>query len=180
SVQSLARKGRVDDVVAEYGQVIVDECHHVPAISFELVVSEAKARYVTGLTATPRRRDGHHPIVQMQLGPPRFTVNARAHAANRLFRHCLAAHETGFSLPDGWQDAGIQAIYGALAADETRNERIVDDVIAAVDAGWSPLVLTERKEHLMFLADCLSDFVRHLVACQGGRGARGRAELNQN
>jgi superfamily II DNA or RNA helicase len=71
-IQSLVREERVDNVVATYGQVIVDECHHIPAVSFERVLAEMKARFVTGLTATPRRRDGLHPILEMQLGPVRF------------------------------------------------------------------------------------------------------------
>jgi len=80
-IQSLVRKGSVNDSVARYGHVIVDECHHVPAVSFERVLSEVKARYVVGLTATPERRDGHHPILEMQLGPIRFSVDARNQAA---------------------------------------------------------------------------------------------------
>jgi hypothetical protein len=76
-IQSLVRKGQVKDLVAGYGHVIVDECHHLPAISFERVLSEVKARYLVGLTATPQRRDGHHPITEMQLGPIRFFVDAR-------------------------------------------------------------------------------------------------------
>ena len=68
-LQSLGRKGSIDDRGAGYGQVIVDECHHLSAFSYERILGEAKARYVLGLTATPQRRDGHHPIVEMQLGP---------------------------------------------------------------------------------------------------------------
>lgn len=179
TIQSLVRKNRVADVVGEYGQVIVDECHHVPAFSFEQVISEAKARYVTGLTATPRRRDGHDPIMEMQLGPLRFTVNTRAQAADRPFKHLLVAHETGFQLPDGGHDTSIQAIYRGLVADTARNELILDDVIAAVEAGRSPLLLTERRDHLALLADHLSGFVRHLIVCHGGMGARQRQQLNQ-
>jgi hypothetical protein len=78
-IQSLVRKDKVEDLVAEYGQVIVDECHHLPAVSFERVLSEVKARYVVGLTATPQRRDGHQPITEMQLGPVRFKVDAKRH-----------------------------------------------------------------------------------------------------
>ncbi len=88
-IQSLVRLGSVDDLVATYGQVIVDECHHIPAVSFERVLSEVKARFVIGLTATPRRRDGLHPITEMQLGPVRFAVDARSQAAQRPFDHRL-------------------------------------------------------------------------------------------
>ncbi len=68
-IQSLVHRDKVHDLVGGYGHVVVDECHHLPAISFEQVLSEVKARYITGLTATPQRRDGHHPIAEMQLGP---------------------------------------------------------------------------------------------------------------
>ena len=77
-IQSIVRKGAVVDLVADYGHVVVDECHHVSAVSFERVLSEVKARYVTGLTATPKRRDGQHPIFEMQLGRPRFVIDPRS------------------------------------------------------------------------------------------------------
>jgi hypothetical protein len=83
-IQSLAHRGTVNDVVAQYGQVIVDECHHVPAASFERVLAEVKARFVVGLTATPHRRDGLHPIIEMQLGPTRFTIDARSLSFRQL------------------------------------------------------------------------------------------------
>ena len=95
-IQSVVRKDRVDDIVATYGQVIVDECHHVPAVSFERVLSEVKARFVLGLTATPERRDGHHPILPMQLGPVRFSVDPKSQAAQRPFEHKLIVRETEF------------------------------------------------------------------------------------
>ena len=86
TIQSLVRKDSVADLVTSYGQVIVDECHHLPAVQFERVLREVKARYVVGLTATPQRRDGHHPITEMQLGPVRFRVNAKSQATARPFR----------------------------------------------------------------------------------------------
>jgi superfamily II DNA or RNA helicase len=73
-LQSLVRKGTVDDVVAGYGHLVVDECHHLSARSFELVARRAKAKYVTGLSATVARKDGHHPIIFMQCGPIRHTA----------------------------------------------------------------------------------------------------------
>jgi superfamily II DNA or RNA helicase len=73
-IQSLVRRGVVDDRVGDYGHVIVDECHHLSAHSFEQVVRRAKARFVLGLSATVTRKDGHHPIVFMQCGPVRSVV----------------------------------------------------------------------------------------------------------
>lgn len=82
-IQSLVRKGDVSDLVADYGHLVVDECHHLSAASFELVARRAKARYVLGLSATVARKDGHHPIIFMQCGPIRHRVDARAQAAGR-------------------------------------------------------------------------------------------------
>jgi superfamily II DNA or RNA helicase len=176
-IQSLVREGSVDELVARYGQVIVDECHHVPAVSFERVLSEVKARFLIGLTATPRRRDGLHPILEMQLGPVRFAVDPRTQAARRPFEHRLIVRETavvGGSMDPG---LGIQTLYARLAADESRNRLIVDDVVQALGEGRSPILLTERKDHLETLATRLKPFVRHLVVLQGGMTPAARREV---
>ncbi len=131
-IQSLVRSGRVDDLVATYGHVIVDECHHIPAASFERVLGEVKARYITGLTATPRRRDGLHPIIEMQLGPVRFAVDARSQDARRPFEHRLIIRETAFGRGRALSVERIQPLYAELANDERRNHLIVDDVKSAL------------------------------------------------
>jgi hypothetical protein len=139
-MQSLVRR-EVDERVADYGHVLVDECHHVPAVSFERIMSEVRARYVTGLTATPKRRDGHHPILHFQLGSVRHTVDAKRQAAQHRFAHRLIVRNTGFRPVDS-ETSGIQQHYDRLVADSARNELILDDVIAALDEGRSPLLLT--------------------------------------
>lgn len=176
-IQSLVRKGSVEDVVASYGHVIVDECHHVPAVSFERVLSEVRARYILGLTATPHRRDGHHPILGMQLGPVRFVVDPKRQAARRPFSHELIVRETPFRLDGSAGKPGIQEIYRALAADQGRNDLILDDVIRAIDQGRSPVLLTERRDHVEFLAERLRGFVRHLIVLQGGMAGKKRREM---
>ena len=173
--QSLVRGGTVADLVAGYGHVVVDECHHGAASSFEQVLSEVRARYVTGLTATPKRRDGQHPIFEMQLGPARHVVDRRSPSAVTPFARRLVVRETEFELT-GETDLPIQRIYRSLAGDERRNDLILNDVIGALDAGRSPLVLTERKDHLDFLAGRLRAFTRHLIVLQGGVGEKKRRE----
>ena len=173
-IQSLVRKESVNDLVANYGHVIVDECHHLPAVSFERVLAEVRARFVTGLTATPQRRDGHHPIIQMQLGPVRFTVDARSQAAHHPFNHNLIIRETGLCIDD--DDLRIQEIYQRLTADKQRNNLIFDDVLQALEEGRSPILLTERKEHLEYFADRLRKFTRNLIVLQGGRSAKRRRD----
>jgi superfamily II DNA or RNA helicase len=179
-MQSLARGSQVDDIVAKYGHVIVDECHHVPAVSFERVLSEVKARYVLGLTATPERRDGHHPILDMQVGTARFAVDAKDQAVHRPFAHKLIVRETSLQVGTHQAGASIQDVYRTLAADEARNRLILDDVIRAVDEGRSPIVLTERRDHLDYLAEHLRSFVRHLIVLRGGMTARQRREIGQH
>src|SRR4029079_17113100 len=137
----------------------------------ERVLCNAKARYVTGLTATRLRRDGHHPIAQMQLGPVRFTVDAKVQAEARPFSHWLFARETEFRASDASGDTGIQELYGALARDADRNEMIINDVIRALEEGRSPILLTERKDHLEFFAK-LRSFTKNLVVLHGGMGAK--------
>jgi len=178
-IQSLVHQDAVDDLVAQYGHVIVDECHHLPAVSFERVLTHVKARYVVGLTATPQRRDGHHPITQMQLGPIRFAVDAKAQANRRPFEHRLVVRQTGFVAKGAEADAGIQALYAALASDESRNQMILDDVIDALRRGRSPILLTERKDHLEFFSKALQPIARHVIVLQGGMGAREHREVRE-
>jgi superfamily II DNA or RNA helicase/very-short-patch-repair endonuclease len=176
-IQSLVRNGVVDDRVADYGHVIVDECHHVSARSFEAVVRQAKARVVLGLSATVARKDGHHPIVTMQCGPVRHRVDARAQAAGRPFEHLVLVQPTAFEPirpSDSDKRVEFQAVYEDLVGDETRNRRIADDVIDAVRNGRSPLVLTERNAHLDRLEQLLGSDVGHLIVLRAGMGRKQR------
>jgi len=174
-IQSLVRKGEVADLVGEYGHLVVDECHRLPAPSFERVARRARPRYVLGLSATVTRKDGHHPIVFMHCGPIRHRVKARRQAAERPFNHNVLVRPTAFRQPDSADADGrvrFHEIYASLAADESRNRLIVEDVIAALNEGRSPIVLTERTEHLQNLADRLSSQVKHLFVLRGGMGRK--------
>ncbi|HUE85808.1 MAG TPA: DEAD/DEAH box helicase family protein [Vicinamibacterales bacterium] len=170
-IQSLARKGVVDDCVGDYGHLIVDECHHLSATSFEQVARQAKARFVAGLSATVARKDGHHPIIFMQCGPVRHRVSARAQAAARPFEHFVLVQSTAFlpsRSPEADKRVQFQAVYQDLIDDELRTRRICDDVVECVSSGRSPLVLTERNDHLDRLEQGLATSVRHLVVLRAG------------
>ena len=80
-MQSLTRQGETSELIEQYGHVIVDECHHLSAVSFEALLKRAKAKYVLGLTATPIRRDGQHPIIFMQCGPIRHVASRPANCS---------------------------------------------------------------------------------------------------
>jgi len=180
-IQSLVRNREVDDIVAGYGHLVVDECHHLPAVSFEAVARRAKARYVLGLSATVTRRDGHHPIIFMQCGGVRYRATARAQARRRPFRHRAILRPTAFRLPADMdtERPSIQRVYGALAADGARNGLILDDARAALEAGRSPILLTERREHARCLAESLAESARNVLVLRGGMGTRERRALMQ-
>lgn len=174
-LQSLVRKGVVHDCVANYGQVIVDECHHLSAQSFELVARRTKARFVLGLSATVSRKDGHHPIIHMQCGPIRYRVDAKSEASARPFEHSVFVRPTAFrplSAADDDHRLQFQSLYRELIHDHDRNRQICQDVVQAVRDGRSPLVLTERTDHLAAMAIELEKQVRHVVVMQGGVGVR--------
>jgi superfamily II DNA or RNA helicase len=98
-IQSLYRQDEVKDFVAEYGQMIVDECHHISAFTFEQVMRQVRAKNVVGLTATPTRKDGHHPIVYMRRGPVRFSMSARMITETTPFEHEMTPPL--YRVPDG-------------------------------------------------------------------------------
>lgn len=180
-IQSLVRKGEVDDCIADYGQLIVDECHHLSAVSFESVTRQCKAKYVLGLTATPIRKDGLQPIIFMQCGPIRHHVDAKKQAKKRPFSHFIVPRYTEFKLPSNviqqYERPPIQTVYAELAKNSRRNEMIVNDVLSALKNGRSPVILTERKEHVSFFVNRLSGYSKHIIALQGGMGKKAHQQM---
>lgn len=174
-IQSLVYQGVVADLVGQYGHLIVDECHHLSARSFEQVARRAKAKFVTGLSATVARKDGHHPIIFMQCGPVRYRVNAKAQAAAHPFEHTVLVRPTGFRpLKAASPDARRQFhdLYDELIADDSRNRLICEDVFRAAREGRSPVVLTERNEHRDHLASRLIPEIKNLIVLRGGMGQK--------
>jgi superfamily II DNA or RNA helicase len=181
-IQSLVRNGEVSDLVADYGHLIVDECHHLSAVSFELVARRTRARFVLGLSATVARKDGHHPIIFMQCGPVRYRVDAKSQAATRSFSHKVCLRETGFQYrpdQDAQSPSQITALYAALAQDEKRNDLIFDDVLLSLEAGRRPVILTERRDHLEYFRTRLKKFTRNLVVLYGGMNATERRTADE-
>jgi superfamily II DNA or RNA helicase len=180
-IQSLSKKGVVDDIVGEYGYLIVDECHHVSARSFEIVARECKAQYVTGLSATVVRKDGHHPIIFINCGPIRYNVDPRKQAALRPFTHKVSTRKTHFIIPSTFLNIDslkMNDLYVALSVDESRNQMIVDDILQALEEKRSPLVLSERREHLETLVNLLSPHVKNILVFKGGMGKKQRQKLS--
>lgn len=172
-MQSLSRGGEVSPMVENYGQVIVDECHHLGAVSFDLLLKKAKARYVLGLTATPTRRDGLQPIIFMQCGPIRYRA-ATPEGAPRDLAVIPKMLTTMSALPD---EAGIQEVFRQLANDARRTALIVSEARQAFAQGRKVLILTERADHISAIREGLSDLAPMLFTLHGRMSRKQRAEV---
>ncbi len=179
-IQSLQHKGTVEDFVADYGHVIVDECHHLSAVTFERILREVKAKYVLGLTATPTRKDGHQPIIYMQCGPIRFHLSAKKAAESSPLQHKVFPRITDFVWNRSESETAIQDIYAALIVSQERNDLIVRDLQQALSSGRSPLVLTSRTGHLDYLAGRLGGICPHIFILKGGMGTKQRKRLAES
>lgn len=169
-------EGKEKDVkpfVSEYGMVLCDECHHIAAFTFEKILREVKARYVYGLSATPVRPDGHQPIIFMQCGPVRYSVDAKSQAEKRNFSHYVIPRFTRTRLPAARQ---IQDIYSGIVKNEARNNFLISDSIRLVAEGRTPLLLTERKDHAARLAEALRGKADHVFLLLGSGKQREKRE----
>jgi superfamily II DNA or RNA helicase len=165
-MQSLSRRGEIDPLVEHYGHVIVDECHHVGAVSFDAILKRVKAKYVLGLTATPIRRDGQQPIIFMQCGPIRYTA-AKPESAPRDLEVVPRVLHKQIELP---AESGIQDVFRKLADDQERTAAIAVQIQEAFRQGRKVLVLTERTEHLAAIENALMGKVPSACSTAGCQG----------
>lgn len=170
TIQSLNSKGEIKSFITQYGQIIVDECHHISAFTFEKVLKHVRARYVYGLTATPIRKDGLHPIIFMQCGPIRFKIDAKIQAKIRPFKHTLIPRYTKLRT----NSTNVQEIYQSISTDNHRNQLLFDDVLNELEKGRSPIILTERVEHLENLQKQFKGFAKNIIVLTGNMSKKER------
>lgn len=161
-MKSLSKRDDLLEWLEGYGQVIIDECHHLSAVSYEGILKAVKSRYVVGLTATPVRRDGHHPIIFMQCGPIRHTASPPKAAPAHM--EVWPRYLPCAPIPT---NSAIQEVFRILANDTARNNAIVGDILAAYKEGRKVLVLTGRTEHLTVLREALEPQVEHCFVLHG-------------
>ena len=172
-MQSLSRLGEVSPLVENYGHIIVDECHHVGAVSFDAILKRSKAKYVLGLTATPIRRDGQQPIIFMQCGPIRYTA-AKAPSSPCDLVVVPRTRPSRIELPT---ESGIQDVFRHLVHDQGRTDAIAAAVTEAYNQGRKILVLTERTEHLDVIQAALNGKISQLFVLHGRMSKPQRAAL---
>lgn len=187
-LQSLARHSPAEiiELTAGYGQVIVDECHHIAAGSYENVVSQIGAAWWLGLTATPERKDGLEQVTTWQLGPVRHIITDTLPGQDNLVtpydgpRRDLRVHETSYRCPpdlDLAQPGAITQLGGLLASDTERNHQIAADIAVSLRDGRKCLVLSRRREHLTALAALLPD--TEALIMRGGTGTKALAAIRE-
>ena len=175
-ITSLGQGDEVNPLVKNYGMVIMDECHHAGASIAEDVLNAVSAKYVYGLTATPKRDDGQEQKIFMQFGPIRYRYTAKDRAAAQNVRHFVYPRFTRLYIPNANKLSYNQA-RRAVVESEVRNEQILSDVAACLQTGRTPLVLTKEKEHAAFLYEQLKSKADHVFLLQGGSSAKQKEEL---
>jgi superfamily II DNA or RNA helicase len=189
-LQTLVRKDNIEELVGQYGLVVVDECHHIPAAAFEYAVKQIPARRWLGLTATPYRRDKLDDLIALQLGPVRHTIthstpSAPADDSPQLDLEStgqrpapvLHVHDTAYRYTgdaDPTKPGGMAAIYRDLVADSARTTQVVDDVTAALNRGRQCLVLTQWTTHVERFVDQFRQHGLDPITLRGGMSATAR------
>ena len=176
---TITKMADAEEVLSQYGQIIIDECHHIPAQSFETLLKKCSSKFILGLTATPYRADGHQAIIHMQCGPIRHEMKA---VDGVPLRKRVIVRETAFKLPaDLGPQPPIHTVWEHLVADQSRLNLVADDVIASVKNGRFPLIISERKQHLAGIAHSLAQKAPDIAAkgylFTGELGKKARSKL---
>ena len=148
-VQTMTNMQDADEHLSRYGQVIIDEGHHIPAVSFESLLKKIPAKYILGLTATPMRKDGLQPIIFMQCGPIRCEMEE--YGAKSLIKTAIIK-ETHFQLKTTRRQLPIHEIWDQLIKCPERLDIIAKDIDQGIQKNGRILILSDRKEHLALLA----------------------------
>lgn len=162
-MQSLTKKDDIEEFLSHYGQLIVDECHHLAAYKFEQIAKFFRGKYVLGLTATYERKDGHHPIIQMQCGEIVYQVKPIKKSFSNIVKTCF----TDFDYIYDSQNIDINDIYQAIVNNENRNKQIIEDILKANKENRSCIVLSERVEHIEILSTFLTTKIKNLFVITG-------------
>jgi superfamily II DNA or RNA helicase len=176
--QSLVGRNGLDikPAIEKYGQILIDECHHLPASNYESLIKSVNAKYIHGFTATPKRQDGLEKLMHFQLGP---VVYKAATTANGFEQH-VKINQTATHFPPEWllseTKPHISQVYKFLLSDQARNEMIVKGIKKSVVDERAVMVITERKEHIELLAEMITKNGMKVVELHGGISTKQRQE----
>ena len=178
-IGSLGKEDDINPMVRDYGMIIVDECHHAAAATFENVLRASAAKYVYGMSATVKRGDKQERKLLMQLGPIRHRYTAKERAMKQGIGHYVYPRFTRMVDLSPSNDKHISELYRLIADSELRNIQIVADVVDCVKKGRTPVVMTKYREHAEMLCALLQGAADHVFLLQGGKSSKARAELRE-
>lgn len=183
-IRSLKKKDGFHPMLKEYAQVYFDECHHAASESAIEVLQEINAKYVYGVTATPKRGDGKEKINEFLLGPIRYRFTAKDRAEEQNIDHLVYPRFTRTVKPHHLSKTpyGNDA-YELIRNNDVRDEQIIRDVADCVQAGRTPVVLTKYVDHANKLSERLKKYADRLILLTGTNGTKARRaqvkELNE-
>ncbi|MGN0672570.1 MAG: TOTE conflict system archaeo-eukaryotic primase domain-containing protein, partial [Anaerovoracaceae bacterium] len=183
-IRSLKKKDGFHPKLKEYAQVYFDECHHAASDSAIEVLQEINAKYVYGVTATPKRGDGKEKINEFLLGPIRYRFTAKDRAEEQNIDHLVYPRFTRTVKPHHLSKTpyGNDA-YELIRNNDVRDEQIIRDVADCVQAGRTPVVLTKYVDHANKLSESLKKYADRLILLTGANGTKARRaqveELNK-
>lgn len=180
-VQTLANREDRMHLFREYGMVIVDECHHVPAVTMERLLKDCGSKYIIGLTATPRRKDGLERLLYFQCGPIRHLM---PEPDTTLLVKQVHLRETQFNPSQTPNEIlPIHKLWESLIACKFRNRMIAQDILDSAENGRVTMVLSDRKEHLSNLQDeldqCDPSGEIQIISVDGSLSRKARMEKIQ-
>ena len=178
-ITSLGREDNINELVRNYGMVIVDECHHAAAVTHENVLRAVTARYVYGMSATINRGDKQDKKMFMQLGPIRHRYTAKERAQKQGIGHYIYPRFTRLVDLNQSEDKNPADYYRLIMQSELRNMQIISDTIDCVKRGRTPVVMTKYKEHAQKLYDMLQGSADHVFLLQGGKSLKERAAIRE-
>ena len=176
-IRSLKKKDGFHPMLKEYAQVYFDECHHAASESAIEVLQEINAKYVYGVTATPKRGDGKEKINEFLLGPIRYRFTAKDRAEEQNIDHLVYPRFTRTVKPHHLSKTpyGNDA-YELIRNNDVRDEQIIRDVAYCVQAGRTPVVLTKYVDHANKLSERLKKYADRLILLTGANGTKARRE----
>ncbi len=144
------------ELIQNYSFVIVDECHHIPALTFENIIKSFYGKYILGLSATPNRKDGMEPILFQQLGNISYEVKSQ-----KTNKKIVEIIKSDFeSERDNFGD-----LISEIISNKERNELIIHQI--QLHKKRKILLLTDRIEHINTLTFLLNELQLSFVAIHG-------------
>lgn len=178
-ITSLGREDNINELVRNYGMVIVDECHHAAAVTHENVLRAVTARSVYGMSATIQRGDRQDKKMLMQLGPIRHRYTAKERAQKQGIGHYIYPRFTRLVDLNPSEGKNPSDYYRLIMQSELRNMQVVSDTIDCVKRGRTPVIMTKYKEHAQKLYDMLQGSADHVFLLQGGKSLKERSDIRE-